>query len=93
MRNIFAFKKNFTRIWGTQTQNSLCQFGLAVALHARDGNNFTALYREGHMVKKRNSLGRKHGDPLEFKSPTSGRCGSFLDTHHDGAADHLIRQF
>ena len=93
MGNIFAFQKNFTRIWGTQTQNSLCQFGLAVALHARDGDDFAALYREGDMIKKRNSLGRKHGDRLEFKSPTAGRCGSFLDAHHNGAAHHLIRQF
>ena len=93
MGNIFAFKKNFTRIWGTQAQNGLRQFGLTIALHARDGDNFTALYREGDMVKQRNPLGREHRDCLEFQSPTSGRCGSFLDAHHDGAADHLIRQF
>ena len=93
MGNIFAFQKNFTRIWGTQTQNGLRQFGLAVALHARDCNDFSALYREGDVIKKRNALGRKHGDRFEFQSPTSGRCGSFLNAHHDRAAHHLIRQF
>ena len=93
MGNIFTFQKNFTRIWGTQTQNGLRQFGLTVALHARDGDDFSAFYRKGDMIKKWDPLGRKHGDCLEFQSPTAGRCGSLLDAHHDGAANHLIRQF
>ena len=74
-------------------EERLGQFGLAVALHARDREDLPCLHLEGHVVELHDAEFIDDGQILYGEHDLARRGGSLVDLHGDRAPHHERRQF